>query len=258
MGGLASHDGERGSGSRVTVAGAGFDAVAESWLSGTTTGGIWLALAAALVVGLRHATDPDHLTALATLVASERRPDTHRAMRLGFAWGVGHAFTLLALGLPFVLVGRHLPPVVHRAAEVAIGAMIILLSVRLLLRWRRGHFHHHSPEHGELRHAHSAVGRSPMESFGIGLVHGIGGSAGTGVLLVAAIPDPPIAAAALLVFASGTALSMALATTALGHALEQNPVARRVEVLAPPVGTASFLFGLWYALGAAGAVPYPF
>lgn len=226
----------------------------------------------ALLLGLRHATDPDHLTAVSTLVLSGDRNGARQAGALGLAWGLGHATTLFAFGLPVVLFRRYLPEPVQRAAEVLIGLMIIGLALRLLLRWRRGYFHTHPHSHGEVRHAHPHVheehkaahaapvhahrhaeqlGRTPLAAYGIGLVHGTGGSAMVGVLLVGAATNRTQGVVALLLFAAGTAVSMALVSSAFGYALARGPVARRLAGSVPVLGTASLIFGVWYALGAA-------
>jgi ABC-type nickel/cobalt efflux system permease component RcnA len=241
-------------------------------IAGLGGGGILVSLGVALLLGLRHATDPDHLTAVSTLVMSERRA---RAAGLGLAWGLGHATTLLLVGLPVVLVGRSLPAAVQSALELAIGLIIIALAIRLLVRWRRGYFHMHVHSHGGgVRHAHPhmheggphrhehshahEIGRTPLASFGIGLVHGAGGSAGVGVLIVAAMPGAGERVAALVVLALGTALSMALVSGAFGFALGRGPLLRRFERLAPALGACSLVFGVWYALAAVQAVPYAF
>jgi ABC-type nickel/cobalt efflux system permease component RcnA len=252
-------------------------AAAVVWLAAIPAeGGLAMAAVVALLLGLRHATDPDHLTAVTTLVLSERpggAPATwgSRAGRLGLAWGAGHATTLFALGLPVVLLGRELPAIVGRVAELAVGALIAGLAVRLLLRWRRGYFHSHPHRHGEEVHAHphlhdqapaaehaergghdhahaADLGRSPAAAYGIGLVHGVGGSAGAGVLVVAALPAAGLAALAML--AAGTALSMWLMSVAFGFLLVRGEAAHRLEALAPVLGTASLLFGVWYAWSA--------
>jgi hypothetical protein len=190
-------------------------------------------LAVALLLGLRHATDPDHLMAVSTLLASEAEGDARRASRLGLAWGVGHASTLLLFGLPIVLFHAYLPAAAQRGAEVLVGLVIVFLGIRLLVRRR------------------ARIGRSPAEAFGVGLVHGMAGSAGVGVLLLAALPARSDAVAALVVLAVGTAISMAV----LSHALGRVVAGRRIE-LAPAMGALTCAFGAWYALGAAGAVPY--
>src|SRR5881397_4272964 len=91
-------------------------------LSGFSDGGTLLVVAGvALLLGLRHATDPDHLAAVTTLVAGERERAARRAGQLGLAWGLGHAATLFAFGLPIILFNSFLPRRVQQAAETAIG-----------------------------------------------------------------------------------------------------------------------------------------
>jgi high-affinity nickel permease len=232
-----------------------------------------LVLAVALLLGLRHASDPDHLAAVSTLIASEPEDGTRRAGRLGLAWGVGHATTLAVFGLPVVLFGAYLPDAVQRAAEALVGVVIMLLAARLLVRWRRGRFHAHLHRHGSSEHRHlhphgdhaavhehqheheTRLGRSPVQAYGIGLVHGAGGSAGVGVLVLATIPSRPEAVAALAIFALGTAVSMALMSSAFGYLVTRGPVLRRVLALAPAMAVLTLAFGAWYALGALGAVP---
>ena len=101
-----------------------------------------------------HASDPDHLAAVSTLIASEPEDGTSRAGRLGLAWGLGHATTLALFGLPIVLFNAYLPDAAQRGAEALVGLVIMLLAARLLLRWRRGHFHAHSHRHGDTEHRH--------------------------------------------------------------------------------------------------------
>ena len=235
-----------------------------------------LALLTALLLGLRHATDPDHLTAVSTLVMSDRRRGGRLAARLGLAWGAGHAVTLLALGLPVVLLHSSLPEAVRRAAEMAIGVVIVALAARLLLRWRRHCFHVHPHSHGALSHAHphahergrghtaehahphpDALGRTPLAAFGIGLVHGAGGSAGTGILMVSAMPGRAAALLGLVLFAAGTALSMGALSSGFGHALARSTLLERSRRAVPALGLVAVLFGVWYALGALATLPHP-
>lgn len=247
----------------------------DAWLEGLMhgQGSVMLVLLVSLALGLRHATDPDHLAAVTTLIASEKeREQVRKASLMGLLWGLGHGTTLVLIGLPLVLVGRYLPEAIVRAAEVAIGLIIVLLAVRLLIRWRRGLFHAHAHTHdGEThrhvhshagdvshRHTHDAPLRSPISSYGVGLVHGIGGSGGLTLLLLSTISDKVEAAGALLLFAAGTAVSMALLSTAFGLAIAGGPVARNFERVAPVLGVLSMSFGAWYALGALGVVVYPF
>jgi ABC-type nickel/cobalt efflux system permease component RcnA len=242
------------------------------------------ALGVALLLGLRHASDPDHVTAVATLALSPGRRGTRSAAALGLAWGLGHAVTLVLLGLPVVLAGVRLPAALQRAAELGVGVVIVVLAARLLARWRRGELHVHPHAHGALRHAHPHVHvheaahaaghaheatrhdhgahdhrhrRSPLAAFGVGLIHGIGGSAAAGVLLLASSGSREAAALALALFALGTAAAMTAASAAMGLALARGPLARRIEQLAPAFGVAGVAFGAWYAFAALASSPVP-
>src|SRR5215210_671071 len=136
-------------------------ATMDSWLEGFLDGsaGMGVVLLVSLLLGLRHASDPDHLAAVTTLIASEEPDVVRKATFMGFSWGLGHGTTLVLLGLPLVLLGQYLPEKIQQAAEVAIGIIIIVvLAIRLLVRWRRGIFHAHPHTHdgGEPhRHLHS-------------------------------------------------------------------------------------------------------
>jgi sulfite exporter TauE/SafE len=239
----------------------------DEWLAQLSGGSLAVALIVAVLLGLRHATDPDHLTAVSTLVLSEERRGSRRAGRLGLAWGLGHGVTLLAVGLPVVLVQEHLPGAVQRAAEALVGLVIVLLALRLLHRWRRGYFHAHPHEHGPVRHAHphvheaahhgahahahaESLGRTPLAAAGIGMLHGAGGSAAVGILLVGAIPDPTQAAAALVLFAAASAASMALVSVGWARLLVSDVVARRLVALTPVLGATGLVYGAVYGLAA--------
>src|SRR3954465_15026531 len=200
----------------------GLDDWVAHFSDGTT---LLLVVVVAIVLGLRHATDPDHLAAVTTLVATGRDRAARTAARLGLSWGAGHATSLFAFGLPIVVFKSYLPEPVQAAAETSVGVMIALLALWLLLRWQIGlfplHHDHGSPHaHGPSRRLRA---RSPLQAFGIGLVHGMGGSAGVGVLLLASIHDRGIAVAALGLFAFCTALSMAALSTGWGMMLATSP-----------------------------------
>jgi hypothetical protein len=100
--------------------------------------------------------------------------------------------------------------------------------------------------------------RTPLGAFGIGLVHGLGGSAGVAVLLLAAIPSRPVAILSLVVLALFTAVSMTIVTTGFGRALVSATVQRGFAVVAPGLGALSLAFGVWYAAAAWALAPYPF
>ena len=250
---------------------AALDGWLEGFMHGPASLGVILLISALL--GLRDASDPDHLAAVTTLIASEEDLDkVRKAGFMGLLWGAGHGTTLVLIGLPLVLFNRYLPEAVQQTAETLIGAIIILLAVRLLLRWRRGLFHVHSHSHGgePHRHVHSHAGeadeahehahkrRTPLGAYGVGLIHGVGGSGGLTLLLLSTISDKTQAAGALLLFAAGTAVSMALLSTAFGLAIAGGPLGRNFERVAPVLGVLGVAFGTWYALGALGMVVYPF
>jgi hypothetical protein len=195
-----------------------------------------IALAVALLLGLRHPLDPDHLAAVAAL-ARESRP---RSALIGLCWGAGHATTVLVLGVPVVLWTAALPEHLREGAEALIGALIFVLGVRLLIGHRRGSVH---------AHPHRAP-RSLREAYGVGVIHGAGGSASIGLLILAAIPDHGLALGALVVFAVSTALSMGVVASGLGRVLRAMP--------ASVVGGFVCAFGVWYLAAAAAGAPYPF
>jgi high-affinity nickel permease len=236
----------------------------DDWIAHFSDGATLLVVSGiAMLLGLRHATDPDHLAAVTTLIASGRERTKRAAARLGVAWGLGHAASLFAFGLPIVLFKAYLPDGVQRGAETAVGVMIVGLAILMLVRWRRGAFHLHAHEHAGGRHTHlhdhakthrhSVRTRSPLQAFAIGLVHGMGGSAGVGILLLAAIHDRGVAVAALALFALFTAVSMALLSTGFGMTLSTRRARASFHRIAPALGAVSLLFGVWYALGAVSA-----
>jgi high-affinity nickel permease len=241
----------------------------DDWIANFSDGAtVGLIVVVAVLLGLRHASDPDHLAAVSTLIASGKERTKRAAARLGFTWGLGHATTLFAFGLPIVLFKAYLPEPVQKGAEASVGLVIVALAVWLLVRWRRGLFHVHLHTHGgrphahghthggQSDHAHRLTARSPLQAYGIGLVHGMGGSAGVGVLLLATIHNSGIAVGALALFAFFTAVSMSIMSTTFGMTLSTDPLRRSFHRLAPAIGTASLLFGLWYALGALAIAPY--
>jgi high-affinity nickel permease len=231
---------------------------------------VWIVLAVAVLLGLRHATDPDHLAAVTSLVAGGRERAGRAAGKLGLYWGLGHATTLFAFGLPIVLLNQYLPERVQQAAEAAIAVVIIVLATRLLVRWRRGHFHVHRHEHGGLAHshlhghagerghAHPHRARSPLGAYAIGLVHGLGGSAGVGILIVATVESREIAVLSLVLLAVFTTVSMTMLSGGFGLTLASRPVRAAFNGVAPVLGVASLAFGVWYGLSALNLAPYYF
>jgi ABC-type nickel/cobalt efflux system permease component RcnA len=229
----------------------------DDWIAGFSEGAsIAVVLLVGVLLGLRHATDPDHIAAMTTLVASGREKAARSAASLGAWWGIGHGVTLIAFGIPILLAERFVPERVQQGAETAVAALIVFLAVRLLVRWRHGYFDLHAHPHPERDHRHQV--RTPLGALGIGLVHGIGGSAGVGILLLATIPSETVAVASLLLLALFTAVAMAIVTVGFGLTLSSRPVAAVSGAVVPLLGAASLLFGLWYAAAAWSLAYYPF
>jgi ABC-type nickel/cobalt efflux system permease component RcnA len=231
---------------------------------------LWIVVVVAVLLGLRHASDPDHLAAVTTLLASGKERAVRGAGELGLAWGLGHALTLIAFGLPVVLLNQYLPERIQQAAETAVAVVIVYLGVRLLVRWRQGMFHVHPHEHRGRRHshlhghaeerghAHRHRTRTPYGAFAIGLVHGMGGSAGVSVLLLAGVESTALAVTSLVLLAVFTAVSMWLLSTVFGLTLVSRPLRSSFNGVAPVLGVSSLAFGIWYATAAWTLAPYPF
>jgi High-affinity nickel-transport protein len=231
----------------------------DEWLTGLLDGApLLVALGIAFVLGLRHASDPDHLVAVTSLVAADGG-DTRRAAGLGAWWGLGHAVALLAIGIPLIVFKAELPATLESAAEKAIGVVILLLALRVIFKWVRGDFrasaHEHADGHGRRRHLrddaapHRHVGvRSPTQAVGIGALHGLAGTGAVVLLLIAALPTQLEAALALSVFAPMSIVSMAACTAAFAWVLTRpivEPLYR--TVLIPGLGMFGVMFGISYA-----------
>jgi hypothetical protein len=229
----------------------------DDWIAGFSEGAsVAVVLLVGVLLGLRHATDPDHLAAMTTLVASGRDRAARSAASLGAWWGIGHGITLVLLGIPILLAERFVPERVQQAAETAVAALIVFLAIRLLVRWRHGYFDLHAHPHPDREHRHQV--RTPLGALGIGLVHGIGGSAGVGILLLATIPSETVAVASLLLLALFTAVSMSIVTVGFGLTLSTRPIASAANAVVPALGATSLVFGLWYAAAAWSLAWYPF
>jgi ABC-type nickel/cobalt efflux system permease component RcnA len=236
----------------------------DEFLTGLFDGAPLLAaLGIALLLGLRHASDPDHLVAVTSLVAAEDG-DARGAARLGAWWGAGHAAALVAVGVPLIVFKAALPGWLETGSERAIGVVIIALAGRVVYKWVRGdyrasaHAHDsaHPDRHDHRRHLRRAGGtdhrhvqvRTRGQAASIGLIHGLAGTGTVVVLLIAALPGRLEAALALAVFAPMSIASMAACTAAFAWVLTR-PLIERVyrAVLIPGLGLFGVVFGLWYA-----------
>ena len=232
-------------------------------------------LALGFFLGMRHATDADHVVAVSTIVSRQRT--LRAAAPIGMLWGVGHTVTILLVGGAIILFGIVIPPRLGLGMELSVALMLVVLgalNVRSVLRDARemagqgpsglGHshaalgasWHSHvlAHEHGQPRPARLAQWRAGrLRPLFVGIVHGLAGSAAVALLVLGAINDATLALAYLLVFGAGTIAGMVLITTALAVPLAA--AAQRFvgfhRLLGIATGLASVIFGavLVYQIG---------
>src|SRR2546430_10630196 len=155
-----------------------------------------------LLLGFRHAFEPDHLAAVSTLAT---RPGARlwSAARLGLVWGVGHTATVGVVVAVILVLGLELPARLWPAGELLVAALLVLLGSVVIWRYARGRWHMHAHSHAggvephihlhshahEVGHAHSHARPDARRSLGFGIAHGLAGSGAIAALLVAAAPD---------------------------------------------------------------------
>jgi ABC-type nickel/cobalt efflux system permease component RcnA len=171
-----------------------------------------------LLLGFRHAFEPDHLAAVSTLATRQGR--LLDACRLGLVWALGHTASVGAVVGAIILLGLHLPDRLWPATDLLVALLLIGLGGTVILRYARGrwhlhvhshagapHLHLHSHAQGTL-HEHAHPQGDARRSLGFGLLHGLAGSAAILVLLVAAAPTRAAQLAYFLSFAAGTMTGM--------------------------------------------------
>jgi len=214
--------------------------------------GLLAIVALGFFLGMRHATDPDHVIAVSTIIS--REGTVKRATLIGAAWGAGHTLTIVLVGFAIIAFRVVLPPRLGLSMELAVAIMLILLGLRNLrglLTWSAqptvgepvaapDHgVHYHA--HGEYVHAHSHPGaaqhlhnpaQTPLSTVDgwfrgsemyqwlrpliIGIVHGLAGSAAIALLVLSTITSVRWAIAYLVVFGLGTVVGMMLITLSMG------------------------------------------
>ncbi len=215
------------------------------------------AVSLGLLVGARHAFEPDHLAAVSTLVTSSK--NVRGAALLGALWGIGHTLSLLAVGVALVLLDSALPARVGAAFELAVAAMLVVLGVRAVYRGlanRGGHPARH--RHGALEHVHGGAGAHvhvgeravAWRPLTVGIVHGLAGSGALTALAFAELPTSTARLIYMVVFGAGSVAGMALATGLAGVALQHVARGARTQRwLGVATGLVSCCVGILWALG---------
>lgn len=232
---------------------------------------------------MRHATDPDHVIAVSTIVSRER--SIPKAGWIGILWGCGHTLTIAIVGTAIILFGLVIPPRAGLTLEFSVGLMLILLGILNLtgaVKWLsekfspghprvtethahihqhdgRVHFHWHSHSSSENHHRESLTPphwlRAPFERLGlfhvlrpllVGIVHGLAGSAAVALLVLSTIRQPQWALFYLLIFGVGTIVGMMLITAAL--ALPFSFAGRKFAWMNRGLVTASGVLSLGFGL----------
>jgi high-affinity nickel permease len=246
-------------------------------------------IALGFFLGMRHATDPDHVIAVTTIV-SRQRSMRHAAV-IGALWGVGHTITIFLVGSAIILFGVVIPPRLGLTMELSVGLMLILLGILNLSGFTRWitemftpsgdalHAHVHPHVHGDYIHTHAHAHEPEKHGHGeeatpvgwmdrvfgqlglyqavrpllVGLVHGLAGSAAVALLVLTTIRDPYWAIAYLLVFGIGTIAGMMIITTAIALPFKysQQRFARFNRTLQIASGVISLAFGIFivYKMG---------
>jgi len=210
-----------------------------------------------VLLGLRHAFEPDHLTAVSTLVVEVR--DARRGMLLGAVWGLGHTISLVVVGTMLLVTGAVLPARAAALFELIVAAMLVVLGMRSLvvtLRDReRDPAHHHEHERGAHVHAgpdahvHVAGRTLAWRPLLVGLVHGLAGSGALTALAFAAIPTFAARVAYIVLFGLGSVAGMSIASGLAGASLQRAATSRaRRRVIAVASGLVSIALGIVWAI----------
>jgi ABC-type nickel/cobalt efflux system permease component RcnA len=242
-------------------------------------------------LGMRHATDPDHVIAVTTIVSRQR--NLLRAAMTGIFWGIGHTLTIFVVGSLIILFDVVIPARVGLSMELSVGLMLIILGVMNIVSFVRSArsispqnselIHRHPHSHGDYVHSH-AHGHHPdthshsdhtpltwldrvfgriglyqqLRPLVVGIVHGLAGSAAVALLILTTIRNPHWAIAYLLVFGAGTVGGMMLITMSIASAFNffGKRHARFSQRLGLASGLVSLAFGvvLAYQIGVANGL----
>jgi hypothetical protein len=202
-----------------------------------------------VLIGMRHAMEPDHLAAVSTLVADEPRP--RRASLLGAFWGIGHSISLLGAGALLLALRVEMPPRLADSFELLVAFVLVALGARSLLTVRRkAMVHSHG---GQPPHVHLGPLALGVRPFAVGVAHGLAGTGALTAIALATMPSPRAALVWMAAFAFGSILGMALISGVAGFPLQklsQRPKAQ--AALLGAVGTLSLAVGVFWGALAIG------
>jgi len=206
-----------------------------------------------LVVGLRHAFEPDHLTAVATLATETR--DARKGAALGALWGLGHTLSLIIVGIILIALGEVLARLAA-SFELAVSGVLIALGIRALVKaWRQGQVGAvRAHRHGGAAHvhlgpdAHVHVGSWTLawRPLAVGLVHGLAGSGALTALVFAKLPTAAERIGYIAVFGLGSIVGMAAASAVVGLSLRS--LQRSQRGLMVVAGALSIVLGVAWSL----------
>ncbi len=205
------------------------------------------------LLGMRHALEPDHLAAVSTLVTGERH--SFKAAFLGICWGLGHTFSLLAVGTVLVVLRAEMPVRIADGFEFCVALMLIGLGVRAIdLAVRQGpsgpsHVHQHGHtmhvHEGAPAHIHIGTWTLARRPLLVGAVHGLAGSGALTALVVATLPSTAARITYMVVFGLGSTLGMAALSGLLGWPLARAGSNQRLaRGLSLAVGCVSTVLGV--------------
>lgn len=195
-------------------------------------------LALGFFLGMRHATDADHVVAVTTIVSQQRKVTS--AALTGIFWGIGHSITLLIAGTAIVLFGVVIPERLGMSLEFCVALMLVLLGFLNLRRFGRSvdEAHEHPQQHGLSLRLRPVV---------IGVMHGLAGSAAVALLVLPMIRQPVWAFFYLLIFAVGTIAGMMLITAIIAVPItySANRFHNFTRYVSGAAGAFSVVFGLF-------------
>ena len=189
------------------------------------------------LLGVRHATDADHVVAISTIVTQQKKLKS--ASIIGVLWGIGHTITVFIVGGAIIIFHVVIPPRVELFLEFTVAIALIILGIRNLFM----------PEDRPHTHIHFHDFDSHIRPLAIGIIHGLAGSAAIALLILGSIKSPQIAVLYLLIFGLGTMIGMMVITTLIGMpiifaASKFQKANRYITIMS---GVLSLVFGLYLA-----------